>query len=338
VTTVGFVLTIFPPHTALFGSHQTGNRTDYLAALDAHCGWAERLGAAGMLIYEFRGSLEPWMAATAILARTSGVAPVVAANTRRTHPEAAAQRIAALVFLHGRRVDLNLVTGAKTGELDYYGPELGDKYVVAADFAAGLAASLAGADHEGPVFRLPPGSGTPKVGADQMPRLFAPASHNDGFAKLAGLLSHCLVMAKPAGTLGAELERLAGLGFGGEITMLAGVIARETDEAARDLALTRYASTRRDALVRRAFRSSLTSSQHTATFAQAEAGTWHDDCLWYGAGRIGIDGPKLVGSYDTVATALARYRDLGVGGLVVDLPDDPGEYAHIQRAIGGWPR
>jgi alkanesulfonate monooxygenase len=334
---MGAVLTIFPPHTALFGGDQPGDRADYLVALDAHCAWAERLGATGMLIYEFRGSLEPWIAATAILARTSGVVPVVAVNTRLTHPESAAQRIAALSFLHGRRVDVNLVTGAKTGELDYFGPEPSDKYAVAADFAAGLGASLAGAEHEGPVFRLPPGSGTPKVGDDAMPWLFAPASQNGGFVKLAGLLSHCLVMAKPAEILGAELERLAGLGFGGDVTMLAGVVARETDDAARGLALARYASTRKDALVRRAFRSSLTSSQHHATFAQAEAGAWQDGCLWYGAGRIGIDCPKLVGSYDSVASALARYQGLGVRGLVVDLPDDPGEYAHIQRAIGGWP-
>jgi alkanesulfonate monooxygenase len=330
------VLTIFPPHVPLFGGGQIGDRNSYLEALDAHCAWAERLGVAGMLIYEFRDSLEPWLAAMAILTRTRGVVPVVAVNVRLTHPESAAQRIATLSFLHGRRVDLNLVTGAKAGELDYFGPEPSDKYALAADFVSGLTASLAGADYHGPMFRLPAANGTPKTSSDAIPDLYAPASQNMSFGQIASMLAQCLVMAKPLNALGAEIEHLAGLGFVGEVTMLAGIVARETDDAARRLARDRYAATRRDSLVRIAFRGSLTSSQHLATFAQAESGLWHDECLWYGAGRAGIDCPKLVGSYETVASALARYYDLGVRRLVVDLPEEPAEYAHIQRAVAGW--
>jgi alkanesulfonate monooxygenase len=330
------VLTIFPPHAPLFGGGRIGDRNSYLEALDAHCAWAERMSVAGMLIYEFRDSLEPWLAAAAILTRTRAVVPVVAVNARLMHPESAAQRIASLSFLHDRRVDLNLVTGAKAGELDYFGPEPTDKYALAADFVSGLTASLAGADYHGPIFRLPAANGTPKTSSDAIPSLYAPASQNAGFGQLASMLAQCLVMAKPLSALSAEIEYLAGLGFAGEVTMLTGIVARETDDAARHLAGDRYTATRRDSLVRTAFRGALTSSQHLAMFAQAESGIWHDECLWYGAGRTGIDCPKLVGSYDRVASALARYYDLGVRRLVVDLPEQPAEYVHIQRAIAGW--
>jgi alkanesulfonate monooxygenase len=211
-----------------------------------------------------------------------------------------------------------------------------DKYTISADFAAALGAALGGTDHEGPVFRLPPATGTPRVSGDRLPTLFAPASTNPDFAGLLPALGRCLVMAKPRETLATEVEKLTKLGLTGQVAMLVGIVARDSDDAAWQVAAERHGGDRRDALLRAAFRHAATSSQHQATFSLADEATVHDECLWYGAGRVGIDCPKLVGAYETVASALHRYRDLGVECLVVDLPDTAEEYRHVERTLAGW--
>jgi hypothetical protein len=77
----------------------------------------------------------------------------------------------------------------------------------------------------------------------------------------------------------------------------------------------------------------VTSTQHTANLAAVAGGEIQDDCLWYGADRLGMDCPKLVGSYPQVAASLRAYRELGVTTLVLDLPFELAEYEHIDRAL-----
>ncbi|MFC6935958.1 hypothetical protein ACFQHO_40495 [Actinomadura yumaensis] len=163
--------------------------------------------------------------------------------------------------------------------------------------------------------------------------MLAPGSRSPEIAAVLPRLDRALVMAKPRADLAAEHERLAAGGLAGGLAMIVGVVARDTDELAWETAERRYAATRRDALTRRLFARQVTSSQHRANIELAEAGVLHDECLWYGAGRVGIDCPKLVGSYKTVAAALDGYRELGVRTVVLDLPYEPAEYEHIAKAL-----
>jgi alkanesulfonate monooxygenase len=147
------------------------------------------------------------------------------------------------------------------------------------------------------------------------------------------LLDRALVMAKPLADITAEHRRLTDWGLRGGLAMIVGIVARDTGAEARAHATARHGSTRRDALVRRQFAAAATSSQHRANLELADRGDPAEGVLWYGAGRIGVDCPKLVGSYDQVAERLGEYVDAGVRTVVLDLPDSADEYAHVHHVL-----
>jgi alkanesulfonate monooxygenase len=330
--------TVCPSHVDAFGG--TAARGDgYLKVLARHCAAAETLGATGMLIYDFWQSLDPWIAAMLVLANSTTLEPIVAVNPALTHPAIAARAVAGLGYLYGRRVNLNVVAGAKAADLRALGleqPEDG-KYARMADFIDGLRGVLRGEPHLGPWYRLHVAPPEPPPPLARSPRMLAPGSRSPQLAAVLPRLDRVLVMAKPRADLAEEHQRLAGAGLKGGLAMIVGMVARETDEQAWDAASRHYAGTRRDALINRVFARELTSSQHLANLTSAAAASVHDECLWYGAGRIGMDCPKLVGSYRTVATALAAYRELGVRTIVLDLPFDVTEYEHMARVLAPDP-
>ncbi|GAA4139229.1 hypothetical protein GCM10022416_25320 [Actinomadura keratinilytica] len=333
--------TVCPGHADVFGAGARGSAAGggsgaaYRETVAEHCAAAERLGASAMLIYDFWQSLDPWLAGQLVLAASTTLEPVVAVNPALTHPATAARAVAGLCHLYGRRVNLNVVAGAKAAELQALGldPAPGGKYERMADFIDALRAVLRGEPHSGPCYALRSAPPEPPPDPALAPRVLAPGSRSPEIAAVLPRLDRALVMAKPRADIAAEHERLAAEGLAGGLAMIVGVVARDTDERAWDVAHRRYAATRRDALTRRLFTRQVTSSQHRATIDLAEAGDLHDECLWYGAGRIGIDCPKLVGSYKTVAAALDAYRELGVRTVVLDLPYEPAEYEHVARVL-----
>ncbi|MFC5744461.1 LLM class flavin-dependent oxidoreductase [Actinomadura rugatobispora] len=331
--------TICPAHGDVFaGAPGPGDK--YAEVVADHCRAAERLGAAAMLIYDFWQSLDPWVAGQLVLSRSTTLEPIVAVNPALTHPAVAARALAGLVHLYGRRVNLNVVAGAKTGELEALGlePDPGGKYERMADFVGALGGVLRGEPYTGSRYRIRIAPPEPVPDPALAPRVLAPGSRSDGIAALLPRLDRALVMAKPRADLAEERDRLAAGGLEGGLAMLVGIVARDTDEEAWETAHRHHAGTRRDALTRKVFERQITSSQHRANLSLAAEAPRRDECLWYGAGRIGIDCPKLVGSYETVAAALRAYRELDVRTVVIDLPFDVTEYEHVAKVLALCPQ
>lgn len=331
------ILTVCPHHTDVYGQ-RADPALPYPELLAAHCAMAERLGAEAMLVFDFWQSLDPWVTAQLILSATTVLEPVVAVNPALTHPAVAARFVASLAHVYGRRVNLNVVAGAKQGELAALGvPTVPDedKYARTADFITALGAVLAGRPYEGPYYRLDAPSLEPPADPARAPRILAPGSRAPGVARILPLLDRALVMAKPRKAMAEEHERLvaAGLALTQGMAMIVGVVARPTTAQAWAAAREHYAGSRRDKLAARMFSKQITSSQHRANLDAAAEAEVYDECLWYGADRIGMDCPKLVGSYDEVAHALAAYEDLGVRTVILDLPFAVAEYEHIGLAL-----
>ncbi|MFF0967308.1 hypothetical protein ACWDQO_36035 [Streptomyces sp. NPDC003703] len=332
--------TVCPSHGTGFAGAHPADGPGYLRLLGEHCAWAERLGADAMLVYDFWQALDPWTAAQEVLARSRALEPVVAVTAPLSRPATVARRVSSLSYLHGRAVHLNIVAGARGTDLGLLGADPtppDERQLRCAEFAACVRAVLAGRPHESTHYRVhaPSPSPSPSPGplSGRTPLLYAPASASPGFDAFAPLLDGCLLMAKPYDRLAAETARLAEQGATGGVALIVGIVARETSGRAREAAVAAYGGSRRDALLRKLFTDGLTSTQHRATLDLAERSEWHDDCLWYGAGRVGIDTPKLVGGYREVADALLRLAALGMTTLVVDLPADPAEYAHVARVL-----
>ncbi|WP_262062111.1 LLM class flavin-dependent oxidoreductase [Streptomyces sp. STR69] len=326
--------TVCPSHGTAFAGAHPADGADYLRILDEHCAWAERLGADAMLVYDFWQALDPWTAAQEVLARSRTLEPVVAVTAAMSRPAAVARRVSSLSYLHGRPVHLNIVAGARGAELGLLGADAtpsAERQRRSAEFAACVRAVLSGRPHRSAWYDVRAPSPGPLPG--RQPRIYAPVSTSPGFDTLAPLLDAGLVMAKPYAQLARETERLRQQGGTGDVALIVGIVARGTSRQAREAAVARYGGSRGDALLRRLFTDGLTSTQHRTTLDLAGEADWHDDCLWYGAGRVGIDTPKLVGSYGEVAGALLRLAELGMTTLVVDLPADVAEYGHVARAL-----
>ncbi len=328
------IFTVCPHHTDVFGARQEPGAS-YPSVLAAHGAMAEKLGASAMLIFDFWQSLDPWIAAQLIASGTATLEPIVAVNPALTHPAVAARSLAGLSYLYGRRINLNVVAGAKAGELAALGVAAGgdDKYGRMAEFIDGLRAVLAARPHEGPRYRLDAPPLEPPADPSLGPRIVAPGSRSPGADEVLPRLDRALVMARPRAAVAEEHWRLAGAGLNGGLAMIVGIVARDTAEEAWAVARQCYTGSRRDVLAGKVFSRQVTSSQHVANLEAAAGAEVQDECLWYGADRIGMDCPKLVGSYREVAAALAAYGELGVRTVVLDLPFALEEYEHIGRAL-----
>ncbi len=328
------VFTVCPPHTDVFGARSEPG-VSYASLIAAHGAAAERIGASAMLIYDFWQSLDPWITAQLVLSSTDTLEPIVAVNPALTHPATAARALAGLTHLYGRRVNLNVVAGAKEAELAALGlPARGEeRHPRLAEFIDALHAVLESRPYHGRWNQLDTAPLEPPPDPALAPRIIAPGSSSPGAAEVLGRLDRALVMAKPRAAVAAEHQRLAAGGLRGGLAMIVGIVARETADEAWKTARGHYAGSRRDALTSKVFARTVTSTQHAANLSAVAAGEVQDDCLWYGSDRIGMDCPKLVGSYPQVAAALRAYREAGVTTLVLDLPFELAEYEHIDRAL-----
>ncbi|MFI0939397.1 LLM class flavin-dependent oxidoreductase [Streptomyces sp. NPDC021020] len=330
------IFAICPHHTDVFGARDdAGASSAYTARLAAHCGAAERLGATGMLVFDFWQSLDPWITAQLILSATTTLEPVVAVNPAFTHPAIAARSTAGLAHVYGRRVNLNVVAGAKERDLAALGAAPGQDggHARNADFIRAVHAVLAARPHEGSHYRIDAPALDPTPDPATAPRVLSPGSRAPGIAQVLPLLDRALVMGKSRAALAEEHARLAAAGLTAGLAMVLGIVARPTAAAAWDAARAQYTGSRRDRLASRAFNRHVTSSQHTANIAAAADGEVQDECLWYGADRVGGDAPKLVGSYEEVGRGLASYARLGVRTLILDLPAAVAEFDHIGHAL-----
>jgi alkanesulfonate monooxygenase len=330
-------LVVCPFHTRNFGvAAGVFSPSEYMDELVGHARWADEHGIHAMVMYSFASSLDPFSVAAAILQCTRRLRPVVTIIPFQHHPTAAARSLATLCYLYGRGADLNLVAGATPAELERAGEStdkqlgcarLGEYVSVLRQLFAG-SCSFHGEHYRISDFRLPL-----EVPAEERPRVFIPGSSEQSLPIVREHADSSLLMAKPFRALAAELARLACPTRKLLHTLIVGIVARATDAEAWSVARDSHGNDRRAKAVARVFLAGSRSMQHHASAALAREQEVYDDVLWSGASGLGIDCPKLVGSYERVKDALREYVRLGVTDVVIDLPHELREYEHVARVI-----
>ncbi|MEK8174692.1 LLM class flavin-dependent oxidoreductase [Streptomyces sp. M19] len=119
---------------------------------------AETYGIDGLLIFYNHQNFDPWVIAATVLQHTTDVTPLVALQPYALPPFTAAKLIHNLTVLHGRRLDLNLITGAAKDELDQVKDPLShdERYQRAVEYATvvrGLLSSNKPFFHEGAFYQ-----------------------------------------------------------------------------------------------------------------------------------------------------------------------------------------
>jgi alkanesulfonate monooxygenase len=304
---------IVPPHSVRFGFGGTLEPHAYLERLGAFMGAAEQVGLTGAFVYDFPVALDPWLAAFDVLAGSTALEPIVAVRPQQESAESVARRVADLGYRFQRPTHVNLVAGAtRSSRAD----DLGDKIAARAAmarFAEQLQAELTRRSD-------------PAVGRSL---LLTPSSSTPGLVP-----ADCvLMMARPRPLLAESVERARKEQKVERISMLVGIVARDTEEEAWEAAARLSEPDRRQQIAGRLFMSQVVSSEHAASYGLAEERELHDELLWYGAPARGIDAPKLVGSVAQVAAWLGSTRELGVTDVIIDLPNDAAEYAFTGRVL-----
>ena len=298
---------------------------------------AERHGMTGLLIIYNHTILDPWAVAGVLLGHTTRLVPLVATQPYSMPPFTAAKMISSLTSLYGRRIDLNVVTGAAPEELDQIDDRIGhdERYARAVEYLA-LLRRLLSTDEpltwQGDHYRYRRLRMNSMLAENLRPRVFAAGSSeaNRRLVEQAGdvMITHPEPVDMFAGQfLAARKES------GREVGVRVGLIARASGEEAWAVALDGH-HVDRAARIRTLLKRESQSDWNRRMANLAAEGDIYDDVYWTGAYSTGRTGaPLLVGNYDAVARYLQRYVDLGVSKLLLARVSTEDEFRHAREVL-----
>lgn len=297
---------------------------------------AEKYGFEGLLSFYNHRNLDPWVVASGLLHSTTALVPLVALQPYALPPFTAAKIVHTLSTLHGRRIDLNLITGAAPQELQQIGDTVvhDDRYDRAIEYATVLRRLLATDEpltFEGRFYRfseLRTGSALPP---ELTPRIFVAGASEAGRRCANAVGDVAVTHPEPLEKFATDF--LAARADGPEVAIRIGLLARPTSDEAWALAHERYAGDRQSRLKMRLRKSSDSEwSRRMATLAAA--GDTYDDVYFTGAYRSDKgSAPIFVGSYDEVAGYLAAYLDLGIRKVLLGSVYDEDEFRHVDAVL-----
>jgi alkanesulfonate monooxygenase len=293
--------------------------------------WSEHAGCTGILVYTDNSIVDPWLVSQVILENTSTLAPLVAVQPLYMHPYTVAKMVTSLAFLHNRRVCLNMVAGGFATDL----AALADRtphdrrYDRLVEYVSIIQALLRG----GPVSLSGEFYTVDKLALKPpLPSALFPDILMSGSSE-AGLNAAKAVGAIPVRYPGPASDYTPGSAEGMGIRV--GIVARESGEAAWNVARQRFPGDRKGQLARELAMKVSDSSWHHQLAQMQDGG---DSPYWlFPFKNFNTNCPYLVGSYDTVAAELTRYTTAGFSTFILDIPPNEEELHHIgvvfERAV-----
>lgn len=300
----------------------------YLDQLAEVAKWSEQAGCEGILVYTDNGLVDPWLAAQEVIRATDRLVPLVAVQPLYMHPYSAAKMVSTLAFLHGRRVDLNLLAGGFRNDLIALGDETAhdDRYLRTTEYGQIVLALLRGetVTFQGEFYRVENLKLNPELPPELMARALISGSSPAGAAAAEVLGALPVRYPQPPG----EEQVPDGVEFGFRV----GVIARESGEEAWRDAHERFPSDRKGEIAHKMAMSVSDSHWHRQLSAdrQAEEGSpyWLHPFHTYKTFC-----PYLVGGYGRVAEEIEGYVALGASTIILDIPPSRQELEQIGRVF-----
>jgi alkanesulfonate monooxygenase len=291
--------------------------------------FGDRHGLAGTLLFTSNDTpVDPWAMAQHIVAQTQLCAPLIAVNPVYAHPFTVAKLVSSLGELHRRKVYLNMITGAATGDLTALGdaePHQ-ERYARLEEFIR-IVRQLLGSPRplsfKGRYYATDNLQLRPRLPPDLMPE-FLLAGQSDAAHRVARETGALMMQMLPK-----DLEqgiRSPGINLG--------IFARaDRRQAIRDAGHRFQDSAEARQLL--AFSMDNTDSTWKRRLADSGGkGELHDNGYWllpfltYQA-----DCPYLVGSYQEIGAHLRRFAELNVTTMILDMVADDDELVHIAKAL-----
>src|SRR5580704_10109319 len=291
--------------------------------------WSEDAGCDGILIYTDNSMLDPWLVAQTILEHTFHLSPLVALQPVYMHPYSAAKMVTSLSALFGRRIHLNLVAGGFRNDL----LALNDRtphdarYERLAEYTKIMLDLLRGSSpvtFEGRFYQVHNLALTPALAPELMPEVLISGSSAAGLAAAQTIGAIPIQYPEPPDQCAAT-----GTGVAGSCGLRIGIVARADEDEAWRVAYERFPEDRGGQITHNLAVKVSDSVWLRRLSEIGEAGRPE--------GHTAVNGcrnpywlrpfenyktfcPYLVGSYDTVAAALAGYLSASYDRLILDIP------------------
>ena len=311
-------------------------RGEYLRRVADVSRWSEEAGCHGILVYTDNGIVDPWLVAQVVVQSTDRLSPLVAVQPVYMHPYSAAKMVTSLAFLHGRRIDLNLLAGGFKNDLLALGDETPhderyERTVEYAEIVLGLLAGAAPVTVDGRYYRVANLRLTPPLPEELRPGVLISGSSPAGLAAAAKLGATPVKYPKPPG------EEDAG-DHDGEFGVRVGIVAREDADQAWRVARERFPEDRKGQITHKIAMKVSDSHWHSQLSGRdpgaAEDERGEPNPYWLGPFQnYNTFCPYLVGSYVRVAREIAHYMRLGSTHFILDIPPSEDELAHTGRVF-----
>jgi alkanesulfonate monooxygenase len=292
--------------------------------------WSEEVGCRGILVYSDNSLVDPWLTSQFIMQATQTLCPLVAVQPVYMHPYSAAKMIATLGHLHRRRVYLNMLAGGFKNDLIALSDTTphDERYERTVEYTLIVKRLLSDSgplSFEGKYYQVRNLRLTPSLPQELLPGMMISGSSPAGLAAARAIGATAVQYPEPADQFGA-MQRPDGIDTGVRI----GIIARETAEAAWDIAHRRFPEDRKGQLSHQlAMKVSDSHWHHRLSELDARPGS-EESPYWLGPFQnYKTFCPYLVGSYRRVADELASYIAVGITAFVLDIPPTREELDHI---------
>ena len=294
--------------------------------------WSEDAGYHGILVYTDNGIGDPWLVAQLIIESTQTLSPLVAVQPIYMAPFAAAKMVATLGYLHGRRVDLNMVAGGFRNDLlalDDQTPhdERYDRLVEYAHVVRGLLTTKDTFSFEGRYYRVLNARLQPRLEDHLQPGYLVSGSSPAGMAAARALGATAVKYPQPPQQeVDLEAEVSAGIRVG--------IIARPTESEAWRVAHERFPADRFGQLTHAVAMSVSDSDWHRQLSSRRDGPDASADPYWlWPFQNYKTFCPYLIGSYDAVAELLRVYLERGFRTFILDIPRSPEDLEHTNAVF-----
>ncbi len=295
--------------------------------------WSEHYGFEGTLVYANNSLADGWSVAQVILEHTKSLTPLVAVNPVYYPPYTLAKKIASLVFMYNRRVDINWIAGGFKNDLKSLGDETphDERYERLIDYATlmrGLLTTEKGLfSHSGNYYQVDKAKLLPKISHEMIPVELISGTSEAGLAAAKQLNATKVKYAKPIedyANIKPDKNFDLGIRFG--------IIARETSEDAWRVANERFPDDKMGEMT------------HILASNTSDA-TWHKelskldknidrDIYWLKPFHTyKTFCPYLVGSCSDVAKELAEYVKLGHTSVILDIMPNEEDFSNCYKVF-----
>ncbi len=303
----------------------------YLTRVSNVARWSERAGCEGILIYTDNGLADPWMVAHHIVANTERLTPLIAVQPAYMHPFTAANMVATLGHMYGRKVYLNLLAGGFRNDLlalndstphDQRYDRTREYALLIKRLVAGERVSFSGRYYSVTNLHL----------AAPLPAAIQPGLVMSGSSP-AGLAAARAVGALAVKYPGRSSDESPQHGEPAGLRI--GIVARPLAHEAWRVAHARFPADRKGQLTQQLAMKVSDSHWHRQLSALSAVPAPEHDPYWlWPFQNYATFCPYLVGSYERVGEELRRYMELGFGTFILDIPDTEEELGHVRTAFG----